>query len=403
LAGEVVRFRHALMREVAYSSLLEARRAELHRGFGDVLTELPGAVPAEEVAHHYEHAAEHSKAAHAWLEAGRAAAAGGATSEAVELFRLSLAALAHLPTGGDRTRCELEAQLGLGTALLTVGGYTSPEARAAFERAVALGESLADSTTIFPALWGTWTYWFVLGEHAVAVPLAERCLRIAQEQAADVRFRWAAAAIVGYQRLYSGDFEGARDELELAGQHVGVEPVADFPHEPGIVSRSALAVALWFLGEEEASRQAARDVLNLVENLDPSNPRAALTECWVACTLAWRSELDGHPGAAIELADRAATIATQHGYATWLAAATLHRSIALCSLGRLDEGLPTLASMVGAWRTVGRDAAGRQLHPVLMTPYFAGRLVEALVNSGDVDQATAQLQELLSDGSSGGE
>ncbi|MGH9223610.1 MAG: hypothetical protein ACRD2W_07435, partial [Acidimicrobiales bacterium] len=300
-------------------------------------------------------------------------------------------------------RVELEAQLGLGTALSTVGGYTSPEARAAFERAVALAENLDDSTTIFPALWGTWTYWFVLGEHGVAAPLADRCLRIAEDRAADIRFRWEAAAIVGYQRLYAGDFAGARAELALAGEHAGVEPVADFPHDPGIVCRSALAVALWFLGETEASRQAADDSLALAGSLDRTGQRAALTECWVACTLAWRAQLDGDPAAAIELADHAEAIAVQHGFATWLAAATLHRSIAQCSLGRLDEGLPTLAAMVDAWRTAGRDGSGRQLHPVLMTPYFAGRLAEALIARGDVDEAADWLDRLLAGGPGDGE
>ena len=404
LAGEVVRFRHSLMREVAYSSLLEARRVELHRRLADVLAELPvaAAVP-EEVAGHYDLAAEDDKAASWWLEAGRVAAASGAAVEAIELFRRSLAALARLPAAGDRASVELEAQLGLGTALSTVGGYTSPDARAAFERAVTLGENLDDSTNIFPALWGTWTYWFVLGEHRVAAPLADRCLRIAEDQASDMRFRWEAAAIVGYQRLYSGDFEGARAELGLAGEHVGVEPVADFPHDPGIVSRSAHTVALWFLGQEEASRQGAKDALALAESLDPANRRAALTESWVACTLAWRAQLDGDPAAAIELADHAAAVATEHGFATWLAAATLHRSIGQCSLGRLDEGLPTLAAMVDAWRGAGRDGTGRQLHPVLMTPYFAGRLAEALLANGDFEEAAEQLDRLLAERAGDGE
>jgi class 3 adenylate cyclase/tetratricopeptide (TPR) repeat protein len=404
LAGEVVRFRHGLMREVAYSSLVEGRRAVLHRRVADVLAELPAAAAVpEEVARHYELAAADDKAAGWWLEAGRVAAASGAAVEAIELFRRSLAALARLPAGEDRARLELEAQLGLGTTLSTVGGYTSPDARAAFERAMALAENLDDSTTIFPALWGAWTYWFVLGEHGLATPLADRCLRIAEERASDIRFRWEAAAIVGYQRLYSGDFENARAELALAGEHVGREPVADFPHDPGIVSRSALTVALWFLGEAETSRKGAKEVSALAQSLDPGGRRASLTQCWVACTLAWRAQLDGDPDAAIELADHATAIAVEHRFPTWLAAATLHRSIGQCSIGRLDEGLPTLAAMVDAWRTAGRDGTGAQLHPVLMTSYFAGRLAEALLAKGDFDQAAALLDGLLAERPGGGE
>jgi class 3 adenylate cyclase/tetratricopeptide (TPR) repeat protein len=394
--GDLVQFRHSLVRQMAYSGLLEGRRTQLHRRLADVLGELPlGAAAPEEVARHYELAAEYDKAVDRWLQAAQAAAASGAATEAIELSRRALSVLGRLPAGERRSKLELEAQLGLGTELSTVGGYTSPEARAAFERAVQLGESLDDSTAIFPALWGTWSYWFVLGEHHVAAPLADRCLRISLERATDIRFRWAAAAIVGYQRLYSGDFEPARRELELATEHVGVEPVAAFPHEPGIVSGSALAVAFWFLGESAASRKAADDALALAESLDPASGRAALTECWVAVNLAWRAQLDGDATAAIDLANHAEEIAARHGFATWLVAATLHRSIALCSLGRLDEGLPTLALMLDAWLSAGRDRTGRQLHPVLTTPYFGGRLAEARLANGEISEAADWVDRLL--------
>ena len=336
---------------------------------------------------------------------GRSCGGGewGNNVEAIELFRRSLWRSPGCLTGEDRVGSKWMRSWELGTALSTIGGYTSPDARAGFDRAMRLAENLDDSTTIFPALWGAWTYWFVLGEHDVATPLADRCLRIAEERASDIRFRWEAAAIVGYQRLYSGDFENARAELALAGEHVGREPVADFPHDPGIVSRSALTVALWFLGDAETSRLGAKEALELAESLDPTGRRAALTQCWVACTLAWRAQLDGEPGAAIELADRATAIAVEHRFPTWLAAATLHRSIGQCSLGRFDEGLPTLAAMVDAWRTAGRDGTGAQLHPVLMTSYFAGRLAEALLAHGDLDQAAAVLDGLLAGTPGGGE
>ena len=113
-------------------------------------------------------------AARCWLEAGRVAAGTGASTEAITLFRRSLSALDDLPEGAERTTLELDVQLGLGTAASALEGYTSPNARAAFERAVALGERLGDTATIFPALWGTSSYWFVLGEHRLDHGLVER-------------------------------------------------------------------------------------------------------------------------------------------------------------------------------------------------------------------------------------
>ena len=168
----------------------------------------------------------------------------------------------------------------------------------------------------------------------------------------------------------------------------------------GVASR---AVTLWFLGEADASRALAAEAQQQLQGLDPSGRRTALTRCFAGCLLAWLAELDGDPHASIELAEGAAAIATERGYPTWLAAATMHRSIALCSLGRHDEGLPTLAAVVAGWRTAGQDASGRQLHPVLMTPYFAGRLAEALLVTGHVEQAAAELDRILEDTARNGE
>lgn len=401
--GDVVRFRHGLMREAAYDGLLLAKRSELHRRIATYMSELPpGSVPPEDLARHYTRAGAAVEAAHWWGEAGRAAAAGGANAEAVELFERSLEALGQLPEGGGQEGLELALQLGLGTARSTMDGYTSPQARKSFERAVVLGDGLADTTALFPALWGTWSYWFVLGEVGLASGLADRCLRIARE-ADDERLRFEAGAIVGYQRLHLGDFEGARSELQLAGKQVGLEPVTAFPHDPGIVSLSALAVALWFLGETEASRSTASEALSLAESLDANDRRAGLTEAWVRCNFAWRAELDGDHAGAIEMAERAAEIATDRGYATWLAAASLHRSIGVCSQGDLERGLPTLAKLVDAWRSAGCDDEGRQRHPVLMTPYFAGRLAEARLASGDIEEASAQIDEILAATATSGE
>ena len=92
--GEVVRFRHGLMREAAYDGLLETKRADLHRRIASYLEELgPGAVAPEDVARHYARGGAGAQAARWWGEAGRAAIAGGANEEAVELFERSLEAL----------------------------------------------------------------------------------------------------------------------------------------------------------------------------------------------------------------------------------------------------------------------------------------------------------------------
>ena len=400
--GDVVRFRHALMRDAALDGILEARRADLHGHLAALLAELPDGAAPEDLAHHYEQAGQTELAASSWLEAGRTAAASGAMTEAIGLFRRGISAVPGLPETSSRSALELDLQRGLGSALSTLEGYTSAGARAAFERAVALGERLGDSATIFPALWGTSSYWFVLGEHRIDSPLVARMLRIAEEQE-DPRFRYEAGFLAGYRGLHLGNFARARDGLERATQHLGLEPIADLGEDSGIVSRSTLSVVLWFLGEDAASQDAASEALRLAESLDGAGRRAHLTECWVNANLAWRAGLAGDFDVSIDFADRSLAIAAERQYPTWFAAATLHRSIAQCRLGHFDEGLPTLVAMVDAWRAVGRDETGGQRHPVLMTPYFAGRLAEAWLDTEDVDRAGALVDELLAETQRSGE
>jgi len=402
--GDVLRFRHGLMRTVAYGSLLAARRAELHGRIAATLTDLAvGAAAPEDLANHYELAADRANAAPRWLEAAQLAAAASANTEAIELFKRCLSALATLAAGPKRARMELDAQLGLGTALTAVAGYTSPQARAAFEGAVTLAEGLENTIAIMPALWGAWAYWFVLGEHAVSSALAERSVRIAAEAPHQVGLRLLATAINGYQLLYLGDFPRALSELEWTERLSGVEPPEVFPHDPVIVGVGSRAVTLWFLGDMDGSKALAAEAQERLQALDPSGRKTALTRCFVGCLLAWLAELGGDPETAIELAETACAIATERTYPTWVAAATMHRSIALCSLGRFDEGLPTLAAVVSGWRTAGQDATGRQLHPVLMTPYFAGRLAEAQLAIGEAEQAARELDKILAATAANGE
>jgi hypothetical protein len=243
----------------------------------------------------------------------------------------------------------------------------------------------------------------VLGEHGVASALAERCVRIATEAPHQVGLRLLASAINGYQLLYTGDFTRALAELEWTSRLGDVSPPEVFPHDPVTVGVASQAVVLWFLGDREAARAMSVEAQERVRALDPAGRRTPLTHCFVGSLLAWLAELDGDPPVAIELAENAAAIAAEHSYPTWVAAATMHRSIALCSLDRCEEGLPTLAAVLAGWRTAGQDAGGRQLYPVLMTPYFAGRLAEAQLITGEVKQASQELDRILADTAANGE
>jgi tetratricopeptide (TPR) repeat protein len=398
-------FRHALVREALHETFSAGRRALLHLRAGEALESARAS--AAELALHFWEARAIGGAENAIRYSVRAAESARhahADHEAVAHYRRALEAW-ELTHERDRElrKLMLDAHLGLGSVLTTIEGYTSPGVRSSFEGALALAEDLDDGIAILPALWGNWAYWLVLGEHKISMALAERCVRIAEEHPGEQQHQLVAMAVDGYQRMYLGEFERAREELEWCARHGDILPPDVFPHDPIVIALVSLSVVLWFLGEAERSREIAAETEARIGALDPKGPRTPLTRAFGGCILAWRAELDGRYEEAIAHAEQAYGVAHEAGIPTWEAVATLLRSIVLCKTGRLDDGLPVLSMMVNAWRSAGADADGRQLYPVLQTPYYAGRLAEALADSGDTDGALAELNRTLVDSSANGE
>jgi tetratricopeptide (TPR) repeat protein len=254
-----------------------------------------------------------------------------------------------------------------------------------------------------PALWGLWAYWLVLAEHHIAGGLGRRCARIASEHPGDEQVQMMALAVNGFQALVLGEFARAADELEQVWRMEGVEPHQVFPHDPVSTALATHAVAAWFVGEAELARALAARAERMLEQLDPGHRRTALTRASVGAYLAWHAALDGDPYRSLALAEQAAAVATERQYPTWAAANLLHRAIALCHLERHQEGLPALEMLVAQWRAAGADATGRQLHPILLTPYFSGRLAETYLDVGEPAAAQRQLDQALRESASSGE
>ncbi len=401
--GPTVRVRQPLTQQVVYEALADERRQSLHREAATAIVADPSfGLGAEELWRHHAGAGNHVEAAAAALEAGRRAAGVGGYSEALDRFETGLLSCQHIEAGPMRDGLELALRFGVGAMVSTTQGYTHPDARAAYERASELGERLGPVPQAYPALWGTWTYWYVLGELGAAEDLAQQCRVLAADNPDDDVLRWEVGAVLGYQRFATGDFDIACDELRLATKHLGFAHLADYPQDTAIVCGSALAMAEWFRGDVAESRAVARSSLADAQ-ASVDERRAAFSMSWVHSNLAFRAELDDRPDVALDHAQRAIEVAGARGYQQWLAAGMLHQAIAQCSLGQIDVGHPMLEAMVDAWRSVGRDAAGNQVHPVLMTPYFAGRLAQVRFQLGDIAGAASLTDELLASTERSGE
>ena len=182
----VYTFKHALVQDVAYSSLLRNRRAEIH---GTIANTIEAAFPdtlrtqPEIVAHHLTEAGLIERAIPMWEQAGRNAARKSANTEAIRHFNKALELTGTLPDGEARKRLELGIQINLGPVYMTAKGFGAPEVGAAYERARVLAESLQDSSQLFTAIWGLWLFNLIQSRVAAARSLSEELLAIGMRNA----------------------------------------------------------------------------------------------------------------------------------------------------------------------------------------------------------------------------
>src|SRR6202790_2984182 len=176
-------FKHALTQEVAYNSLLIERRKQLHEGAGQALESIfAGQLDDHlgQLAHHYSHSDNVTKAVEYLGRAGQQALQRSAHADAIGSLTAAIELLQRLPDSPERIQRELLLQLALGPALIAVKAWAAPEVERAYTRARVLCERLDDPPELFPVLWGLWVMHMVRGELRTAYELAEQLLRQAQ-------------------------------------------------------------------------------------------------------------------------------------------------------------------------------------------------------------------------------
>jgi class 3 adenylate cyclase len=209
-------FRHALVQDVAYSSLLHSRRRLVHGRVAEVLREtFPHIAESqpEVVARHMTEARLLPDAVKWWRKAGHRSVRASSNPEAIEHFSRCLQLLEQLTEGPDRTREELEIRIDLGVPLFGSVGYMAPEFAANFNRALELSRESNDAAKLFPALWAQWTTTFSSGDMATSEMMSLNFLRGAELQES------RAMLVIGHRihgmtTLSRGDVRGARRELE---------------------------------------------------------------------------------------------------------------------------------------------------------------------------------------------
>ena len=265
-------FKHALVRDAAYASLVRPARRSLHARVARTLEEQrPDTVAAlpEVLARHLDAAGDHAAAASSWLRAGATAMRAPAYVEAMAHYEAGLRALQSLSGGAPRT-LELDLQLGLGSARMAALGYSAEATQAAYARAERLSGELEDSARLAPALFGLAVYACAHGEQARCRDLGLRLRRIA-ESAGDTDIALEADGLLAISSCLRGEFD---EGFSAVGRALAAwDPdrhrahMFSFGQEPGIAAYAAYLFLLAFTGHIDEARRAGAEGLETARRI----------------------------------------------------------------------------------------------------------------------------------------
>ena len=380
-------FKHALVQDTAYNSLLRGRRVELHARIAKTLEErFPEKVGAEPelLARHYTEAGQTGPAIDCWHRAGRVAADRFANTEAIDHFNRALDMLAGLPEGPDRARRELEVQKVRAPTLMAVHGFSGEECRQAYERVQELSVAMDDPETLFGALWGLWMINHSTANHDEALRLVDEMLDLAdRRQDDDLRLQGHHAAWGGpFDARYESDLDHIERGLALYDPARHVAMGRRFGgHDAGVCGLAHAALALWALGRPDQAMDRCRKARALAEEIayPPAVTQANGYSSWLSLFARDWPETRRYSEAAIE-------IGRECGALPFVAMALPINGLALVRLGKTESGLATIDE--------GRAMFGGRQHPT-SRPFTTALRAEALGASGNPDEAIPLLDEAL--------
>jgi hypothetical protein len=247
-------FKHALIQEAAYQSLLRSTRQQFHQRVAQALeAHFPATVATqpELVAQHYTEAGLAEQAVVYWQRAGQQASDRSATVEAISHFTTGLALLQTLPETPEHTQHALALYIGLGAALQVAKGQAAPEVEHAYLQARALCQQIGETPQLVPVLLGLYRFYLVQSQFHTARELGDTLLRLAHHTH-DPALTVLAHYVLGALWFWLGVLPAARQHLEEGMARYTPEQSRALAFrmglDPGVGCHAYAALTLWLLG-----------------------------------------------------------------------------------------------------------------------------------------------------------
>jgi class 3 adenylate cyclase/predicted ATPase len=387
-------FKHALLQDAAYGTLLREPRRALHARIAETLEGQFGEVAdnqPEVLARHSTEAGLIEKAAGLWGKAGERSLARSALIEAVEQLTRALALVATLPETPTLRREQIKLQVALITPLIHVKGYAAEETKAAEERArllieqaEALGEPSEDPLLLYSILYGFWATNVIDFNGDACCDLAAQFLKLAEKQAATVPLM-IGHRIIGPSLLFTGDLAKGRVHLDRA--FALYDPVEHralatrFGQDPGVSILGFRSYCVWSLGYPEA---ALADANRAIQGARQIGQAATLmfalgitSTTYIFC---------GSYAAASSLLDELVALAHEKSAPYWEANATLTRGWLSLQNDKAANAVEMISSGLTAMRSVGTTA---------FIPGRLSHLARAYADLGRFDDAWRSIDDAL--------
>ena len=386
-------FKHALVQDAAYGTLLRQPRRALHARIAETL-ETQFADTAERqpevLARHCTEAGVIEKAASLWGKAGQRSLARSALVEAIEQLTRALAQIATLPSTPALRREEINLQVALITPTMHVKGYAAPETKAVVERAnvlikeaESLGE-LIEPQLLFSVLYGFWVANYLAFNGEVMRDHAAQFLTLAEKQGAPGPIM-AGHRLLGTSLLMAGDFAGSRTHLDRAMEYY--DPTVHRPVDTRFGRDIGTAVLYyrswvhWMLGDPAAALADAGHALK-----DAREIGQAATLMPALCLTGFTCILCGDYAAANTRSDEAIPLAEEKGAAPWKAWGMLVRGCVLAQTGKAVQALEIMTQGMSAWRSTGAT---------VYMPLFLSPLARCYAELGKFNDAWHHIGEAM--------
>jgi class 3 adenylate cyclase/predicted ATPase len=380
-------FKHALVQEAAYQSLVRQARQQYHQRIAQVLeVQFPAIAETqpELLAHHYTQGGCSEQAIAFWQQAGQRAVERSANLEAISHLTRGLEVLETLPDTAARAQHELDIQTALGAAFIATKGHASPVVERVYSRARALCQQVGQTPQLYPVLWGMWRFYLVRGAFDTTYELSEQLLRLAQGTQ-DPAVSLGAHVVRGVTLFCRGEVAAARAHLEQGTAFSQLQPHAFLPSlyglAPGVVCFAWLALSLWVLGYPDQARHRIAEALALAQ--EPGQP---YNLTFASLFAAFLSQLCRDVTLAHERAEATVALCVQQGFARYWEMGKVVRGWAVATGGHVAAGLQEIRQGLEAQQAAGAEN---------LRPYSLALLAEAHGQGGQAEVGLSVLSAAL--------